>query len=484
MKVSDIPAEKLEAQHKRGKLHAVERLALLFDDGLMEALIPPAEGDGVYVCAGRVGGKPVIAASQDFNFKGGSLGLKQGRNIVKAIDIAAKRRCPVVFINDSGGARVQEGIDSLAGYGEIFNRQIQLSGVIPQISVIAGPCAGGASYMPALTDFVFAVQGIGNMFLTGPQIIEEITGEKVDKETLGGVAMHASTSGVVHFGMPDEHSCFAEVRRLIAMLPSGRWDTAYSGYSYLKRHSLRTFELPDSTQHKPFPIRDIIDAVIDEHSLVEVHEHFARQIIVGFATIAGIRVGLIANQTAFMAGSLDCDSSDKAARFVRFCDSRGIPLVSLTDVPGFLPGRDQEMKGVIRHGAKLLYAFSEATVPKINVIIRNAYGGAYIAMNSLHLQADVVLAWQNSSIAVMGEKGAVALLHGKEAAKLPESERQAFIDGKLKEYREVTSNCRNALDKGYVEKIIEPRQTRQEIITHLLALKKKRRGKRHGNIPL
>lgn len=484
MKVSDIPAEKLEAQHKRGKLHAVERLTLLFDDGHMEALIPPEEGDGVYVCAGLVNGRPVVAASQDFNFKGGSLGLKQGRNIVKAIDIAAKRRCPIVFINDSGGARVQEGIDSLAGYGEIFNRQIQLSGVIPQISVIAGPCAGGASYMPALTDFVFAVQGIGNMFLTGPQIIEEITGEKVDKETLGGVAMHASTSGVVHFGMPDEHSCFAEVRRLIEMLPYGRRDHAYSGYlPHAQRRLLRLIELPDNN-HKPFPIRDIIEAVIDEGSFVEVHAHFARQIIVGFARIAGIRVGLIANQTAFMSGSLDCDSSDKAARFVRFCDSRGIPLVSLTDVPGFLPGKDQEMKGVIRHGAKLLYAFSEATVPKINVILRNAYGGAYIAMNSLHLQADAVLAWKDSAIAVMGEKGAVSLLYGKEAAKLPEEERKAFIADKLAEYREVTSNSKMALSKGYVEKIIDPDQTRHEIVSHLLALRKKRHGKRHGNIPL
>jgi len=476
---------KIEAQHVKGKLHALERLALLFDPGTMENLLPGEDIDGVFSCRGLVNGKRCVAVSQDFTYKGGTLGKKHGANIVKAMKVAEKTRCPIVFINDSGGARVQEGIDALGGYGDIFFQQVRLSGVIPQIAVIVGPCAGGASYMPALADFVFSVENVGRMFLTGPNVVQSVIGQKVDMETLGGSAMHASTSGVVHFKAKDEEACFSEVRRLISILPES--NRSHDSYLQYDRHALRTnlkqFNLPES-RRKPFPIRDIIEAILDEDSFVEVHHDFAPQIIVGFARISGIRVGLIANNTAFMAGSLECDSSDKAARFVRFCDSMRIPIVTLTDVPGFMPGVDQEKKGVIRHGAKMIYAFSEARVPKINIILRNAYGGAYIAMNSVHLGADIVLAWENANIAVMGEENAVKLLNRKEIDALPEEQHAAFIGATAERYREEISHCRIAKEKHFIKDIINPENTRDILIRSLLSLKKKSPRSSHGNIPL
>ena len=426
-----------------------------------------------------------MAVSQDFTYKGGTLGKRHGADIVKAIGAAEAFRCPIVFVNDSGGARVQEGIDALAGYGDVFFQQVRLSGKIPQISVIVGPCAGGASYMPALTDFVFSVERVGQMFLTGPSVVESVIGQKVDMETLGGAAMHASRSGVVHFKQPNEAACFEEIRRLICILPQNNMKRdSYKQYNpSLPKENLKQFVLPES-KRRPFPIRDIISAIIDPDSFVEVHRDFAPQILVGFAYIGGIRVGLIANNTAYMAGSLECDSSDKAARFVRFCDSMRIPIITLTDVPGFMPGVDQESKGVIRHGAKMIYAFSEARVPKVNLILRNAYGGAYIAMNSIHLGADHVMAWRNANIAVMGETSAVKLLHKKEIEALAPEYRQDYIERKTAEYCRDISNCNSALEKGFVNQIIDPEATRAEIIRILLSLKRKPNFSWHGSIPL
>lgn len=485
MRLSDISPSSIEAQHRKNKLHAVERLLLLFDEGECEELTTPEGRDGVYVCAGKVNGRPVVAVSQDFTDRGGSLGIKQGRNIVMALNYAYRHHCLFLCINDSGGARIQEGIDALAGYGEVFFQQVKLSGIVPQIAVIAGPCAGGAAYMPALSDFVFGIQDIGQLFLTGPAVVEQATGQKIDAEQLGGVRMHATQSGVVHFWEETEELCFAKVRMMIDQIPMNvKHDDAWQAYSALApKHNLSTFKLPER-EKRPFPIREILNAILDPESFIEVHREFAQQAIVGFARIAGIRVGMIANNTAIMAGALDCDSSDKIARFVRFCDCVRLPVITLTDVPGFLPGDSQETKGVIRHGAKILYAFSEATVPKINVVLRNAYGGAYIAMNSIHLGADRVMAWENSRIAVMGESAAVAVLERKTLRDMAPAEQQAHIAYAVEKYRKEVCDCKIALDKQFVQKIILPQDTRRELISALLELRHKKHGKMHGNIPV
>ena len=425
-------AARIARQHEAGKLTARERLERLFDENsfvevdafvetraidfdMQKKKIP---GDGVVTGYGTIDGRPVFVSSQDFTVIGGSLGEAHARKITKVMDIAMKVGAPFISINDSGGARIEEGIDALSGYGEIFRRNTLASGVIPQISVIMGPCAGGAVYSPAITDFVFMVDKTSYMFITGPQVIKSVTGEDVTFETLGGAGVHNSKSGVAHFRCAGEDECLREIRRLISFLP----DNNLSDPEILiagddpNRTDERLSELIPDVSNKPYDMEKIITSVLDNGDFLEVHRHFARNIIVGFGRLNGKTVGIIANQPQVLAGVLDVDSSDKAARFVRFCDAFNIPLVTFTDTSGYLPGTGQEYNGIIRHGAKLLYAFSEATVSKVNVIVRKAYGGAYIAMNSKHLGADIVFAWPSAEIAVMGPEGAANIIFKKEIA--------------------------------------------------------------------
>lgn len=477
-----------ESQHKKGKLHAEERLRLLFDGGIYKELITEKARDGVYICEGVVCGVPVVVAAQDFMFKGGSLGARHGANIAFALDLAIKRKCPFICINDSGGARIQEGVDALAAYGNIFFRHTKASGVVPQISIIDGPCAGGAAYSPGLTDFVFVVENLSYMFITGPSVVKSVTKEQVSTENLGGAAVHASESGVAHFKNQNEKECFEQVRKLISLLPQNNSQKL----GRQKKRSwmppkIETVQIPKDRK-KGYDVRNIIAGVFDEDSFLEIQSDFARSVVVGFAGLEGQTIGIVASQPLFMAGVLDCNSSDKAARFVRFCDAFNIPIVTFTDVTGFLPGTVQERMGIIRHGAKLLFAFSEATVPKINVILRKAYGGAYIAMNSKTLGADRVYAWPNAEVAVMGESGAVEILYAKEARPLPEGEKDAFLQKKAIEYRQQMMNCDRALKMGFVDEMIFPEQTREKLVHTMKGLLKKRRpfssGKRHGCIPL
>lgn len=476
----------MEKQHRKGKLYVTERLALLFDGGVWHEITAPETRDGVIVCDGLVSGKPVVAAAQDFTYKGGTLGLAHGQNIARGLDLAMKKRCPFLAINDSGGARIQEGIDALAGYGKLFYRNTKASGYIPQLSVILGPCAGGAVYSPGITDLIFVVDGISQMFITGPKVIKAVTGQSVSADELGGAEVHSTKSGVAHVRCADEPSCFEALRRLIALLPSS---------SRRKRLHIAPdaaprpfhFALPDSPR-RGYDIRALIAEVFDPDSFFELQAEFAPSVVIGLASLGGQTVGLIANQPLRMAGVLNCDSSDKAARFVRFCDAFGIPIVTFTDVPGYLPGASQESMGIIRHGAKLLYAFSEATVPKINIILRKAFGGAYIAMNSKHIGCDYVYALRTSEIAVMGEDGAVEILFAKEAAALPEEERKAFLAEKAAAYRQKTMNPTLGLERGYIDELIELGDIRAKLMERLPRCG--RRGfvrtlrKKHGNIPL
>ncbi|MDK2799910.1 MAG: methylmalonyl-CoA decarboxylase subunit alpha [Clostridiales bacterium] len=494
-------ADKVKKQHESGKLTARERINLLMDEGSfieVDAFVKhrgtefdmpniEAPGEGVVTGYGTVDGRLVFVYAQDFTVIGGSLGEMHAKKICKVMDMAMEMGAPIVGINDSGGARIQEGIDALSGFGEIFYRNTLASGVIPQISVIMGPCAGGAVYSPAITDFTFMVDKTSQMFITGPQVIKAVTGEDVSFEELGGAMTHNSKSGVAHFMSDNDEACMEKVKLLLSYLPSNNLSDSpmYENNDDLNRLSQRLTEIVPDDANKAYDMKEIITEVVDNGDFFEVHPHFAQNIIVGFARMNGRTVGIIANQPKVLAGSLDVNSSDKAARFIRFCDSFNIPLLTFTDVPGYLPGVSQEHNGIIRHGAKLLYAYSEATVPKINVIVRKAYGGAYIAMSSKHLGADMVFAWPTAEIAVMGPEGAANIIFRKEIANAADP--IATRTEKIEEYRNKFANPYVAAARGYVDDVIEPDSTRPRIISALEMLASKRENrpaKKHGNIPV
>ena len=494
-------AERRERQHKEGKLSARERVELLLDEGSFEELdklvthrcrdfgmgdqIVP--GDGVVSGFGRVNGRLTYVFAQDFTVFGGSLSETNAQKICKVMDLALKNGAPVVGLNDSGGARIQEGVVSLAGYADIFLRNTLSSGVVPQISAIMGPCAGGAVYSPAITDFVFMVDGSSYMFVTGPDVIKTVTHEDVTKEHLGGSTTHNTVSGVGHFIAPDDSSCLRMIRELLSYLPQNNRDDAPRRPSAdpIDRMDAALDSLVPAESNLPYDMKDIIHRVVDEGEFFEVHEHFARNIVVGFARMDGRSIGVVANQPAHLAGCLDIDSSVKGARFVRFCDAFNIPIVTFEDVPGFLPGTEQEFGGLIRHGAKLLYAYAEATVPKITVITRKAYGGAYCVMGSKHLRTDVNFAYPTAEIAVMGAEGAVNIVYRRELANGdPAGVTRAQ---KIAEFRERFANPFVAAERGYVDDVIEPRETRPRVIGALRMLENKvdtMPRKKHGNIPL
>ena len=483
-------AEAFARQHAKGKLTARERIGRLVDRNSFEELDLFARhpdgraGDGVVTGMAKIAGRDVMLFSHDASVFGGSLGEVFAEKVIKAMDLAYTNRIPIIGINDSGGARIQEGVVSLAGYAEIFWRNVEASGVIPQLSLILGPCTGGAVYSPAITDFTFMVHGVGYMFITGPEVIRVTTGEDVTFDSLGGAEVHNVKSGVAHFLAETEDECFAQVRRLFAYIPQSCDDkpaaVASTDDPEREAPSLATV-IPDNPK-EPYDIREVIGPVVDHGEFFEVQPFYAMNIVVGFAHLDGKPMGVVANQPKVMAGALDINASDKAARFVRFCDAFNIPLVTFVDVPGFLPGTAQEYGGIIRHGAKLLYAFSEATVPKLTVITRKAYGGAYCVMCSRHIRADFNVAWPTAEIAVMGPEGAVNILYRRElAAGL--SRREEFVA----EYAERFANPFIAAERGYIDDVIEPVRTRGALVRALrIAMRKERRRspRWHGNIPL
>ena len=479
---------RIDAQHEKGKLTA-SRLRDAFSQlqaGQANKSNTEAPGEGVVTGYGKIHGRLVYVFAQDFTVFGGALGEMHAQKIVKVMDLAAKNGAPIIGLNDSGGARIQEGVASLDGYGHIFYRNSIYSGVIPQISVIMGPCAGGAVYSPAITDFVFMVEKTSQMFITGPKVIETVTGEKISAEALGGARVHASKSGNAHFTAPSEPEVLDDVRRLISYLPQNNAEDPPRVYTRDKRdwiEALRDLVPVEGT--KVYDVRKLIDQIVDDGDFMEVHAQFAKNIVVGLARLNGETVGIIANQPKVMAGGLDIDSADKCSRFIRFCDCFNIPLLTFEDVTGFLPGVKQEHDGIIRHGAKILYAYSEATVPKITVITRKAYGGAYVALNSKSIGADIVYAWPNAEIAVMGPEGAANIIFAKEIASSDNPE--ATRAEKIAEYRERFANPYVAAAQGMIDDVIDPRETRQKLIESLEMLKNKRENrppKKHGNIPL
>jgi propionyl-CoA carboxylase beta chain len=495
--------ERREREHKAGKLTARERIDLLLDDNSFEELDKyvrhrctdfgmeeqrPA-GDGFVTGFGRIHGRLVYVFAQDFTVFGGSLSETNALKICKIMDLAMRAGAPVIGLNDSGGARIQEGVASLAGYADIFLRNTMASGVIPQISAIMGPCAGGAVYSPAITDFIFMTRETSYMFVTGPDVIKTVTHEEVTKQELGGAMTHNEKSGVAHFVSRDDADCLAMMRELLSFLPSNNLEDAprrVCREAFDRRDEALNSIVPDDPQ-KPYDIKDVIHAVVDDGYFFEVHEHFAKNLVVGFARLDGRPVGIVANQPAFLAGVLDINASVKGARFVRFCDAFNIPLITFEDVPGFLPGTQQEFGGIIKHGAKLLFAFAEATVPKITVITRKAYGGAYCVMASKHIRTDANFAWPGAEIAVMGPEGAVNIVYKRELDKTPEEERAALRQEKIAEFRERFANPFVAAERGYIDAVIEPAETRGKVITALRALENKRDTnprKKHGNIPL
>ncbi|MGH7323029.1 MAG: acyl-CoA carboxylase subunit beta [Candidatus Rokuibacteriota bacterium] len=493
--------DRVRRQHKAGKKTARERLDLLLDPGsfveidkfvvhqshdfsMAEQRIP---GDGVVTGSGRIHGRPVFVFAQDFTVFGGSLSEAYARKICKVMDLAMKTGAPIVGLNDSGGARIQEGVVSLAGYADIFLRNTLASGVVPQISAIMGPCAGGAVYSPAITDFTVMVEGTSYMFVTGPDVIRAVTHENVSAEELGGATTHLSTSGVAHFATDSEEECLALMRELLSFLPQNNMEEPPRRPTrdpVDRRDEALQSIVPDQPG-KPYDMKDILRAVLDDRYFFEVQAGFAPNIIVGFGRLAGRPVGVVANQPTHLAGCLDINASVKGARFVRFCDCFNIPLVTFEDVPGFLPGTAQEYGGIIRHGAKLLYAFCEATVPKLTVITRKAYGGAYCVMSSKHIRGDVNLAYPTAEIAVMGPEGAVNILYRRELEEAADS--AAFREAKIREYREKFANPYAAAERGYVDEIIQPRDTRARLTAALELIHTKRDAnppKKHGNIPL
>ena len=488
----------IEKQQAMGKLTARERvIALLDEDSFHEYDLfvlhdahdfdmdkKELHGDGVITGTGTIMGKPVCIFAQDFTVAGGSLGIMHARKITKIMDHALKMKVPIIGINDSGGARVQEGVNSLAGYGEIFYRNTKASGVIPQISVILGPCAGGAVYSPALTDFVFVVDNISKMFITGPEVIKTVLGEEISMEDLGGALVHSEITGNAHFFAKSELECFDQIKRLITFIPWNNTRRPLAWEPKLPKKKLKIENIVPADPKQPYDVRDVIKAITDASEFFEVHELWAKNIVIGFGRINGESIGFVANQPAYLAGVLDVDSSDKAARFIRFCDAFNIPIVTLVDLPGYLPGIDQEHAGVIRHGAKMLYAYSEATVPKITVILRKAYGGGYIAMNSRHLGADFVFAWPGAEIAVMGPEGAANIIFRKEI--LSAEDPNAMRLQKIEEYKDKFANPYVAAGKGYIDAVIEPEETRR-FLEHAIKVsinkEDKRPNKKHGIPP-
>jgi propionyl-CoA carboxylase beta subunit len=494
-------AERLKRHHDAGKLTARERMDLLFDAGTFEEIdklvthrcrdfgmadqIVP--GDGVVAGHGRVEGRPVFGFAQDFTVFGGSLSETNAAKIVKIMDLAMKMGAPVVGLNDSGGARIQEGVLSLGGYADIFLRNTLASGVVPQISAIMGPCAGGAVYSPAITDFTIMVKNTSYMFVTGPDVIKTVTHEEVTKEELGGAMTHNEVSGVAHFAVESDRECLLLIRDLLGYLPANNIDDAprRATADPIDREDEALDRLVPASPNQPYDMLDVIHLIVDEGEFLEVHAYYAKNIVVGFARLGGRSVGIVANQPAHLAGTLDIDASIKGARFVRFCDAFNIPLVTFEDVPGFLPGTRQEYGGIIKHGAKLLFAFAEATVPKVTVITRKAYGGAYCVMASKHIRTDVNYAWPTAEIAVMGPEGAVNILYKREldAAADPLAARAE----KVAEFRDKFANPYVASSRGFVDEVIRPRITRRKLIAALNTLEGKREKnppKKHGNIPL
>jgi propionyl-CoA carboxylase beta chain len=497
-------SERNAKQHASGKLTARERLELLLDPGSFSELDKFVThrcvdfgmekqkflGDGVVTGHGTIGGRLVYVFSQDFTVFGGSLSGAHASKICKIMDLAVKTGAPVIGLNDSGGARIQEGVESLGGYAEIFWRNVQSSGVVPQISIILGPCAGGAVYSPAITDFIFMVDQTSYMFVTGPDVIKTVTHEDVTKEALGGAETHAEKSGVSHFVLPSEKACLDAVRRLMSFLPSNNLDSApaIQAKDSPDRKCTEIAKILPDTSSKPYDMRKLIADVVDQAEFMEVHATYAQNIVVGFARLDGKTVGIVGNQPQHLAGCLDIAASLKAARFVRFCDSFNVPLVTFVDVPGFLPGTQQEHGGIIKHGAKLLYAYAEATVPKITLITRKAYGGAYDVMSSKHIRADFNYAYPTAEIAVMGAEGAINILYRKEIVDAEKAGRGAEERKRLTElYRSTFANPYKACELGYVDEVIRPEDTRRTLIGALKALEGKReRGpsRKHGNIPL
>ena len=493
--------KRVEAQHKRGKLTARERISLLLDEGTFEELDPLVLhrstdfglnnqqylGDAVVTGYGEVNGRLIFVYAQDFTVLGGSLSEVVANKICKVMDKALESGAPIIGLIDSGGARIQEGIDSLSGYGSIFHRNVMCSGVIPQISVMMGPAAGGATYSPALTDFIFMVEGLGQMYITGPDVIKAVTSEEISHEDLGGSQTHTAKSGVAHFGEETEESCIARVQELLSYLPQNNMETSpvFPTEDSAKRYSETLNNLIPDDPNQPYDMLEVINTVIDDGNFLQVHKEFAPNILVGFARFDGKSVGIVAQQPNQFAGVLDIDASVKAARFVRFCDAFNIPLVTFVDVPGFMPGSSQEYGGIIRHGAKLIFAYAEATVPKISILTRKAYGGAYIVMSSKNLKGDVNYSWPTGEVAVMGAEGAVNIIH---RSKLKESEDpQKLTEELVSEYKENLMNPYVAASRGMIDDVIEPSQTRIKIIRSLKMLANKRDNippKKHGSIPL
>ena len=491
-------AERVEKQHNSGKKTARERIAALLDPGTFNEIdkmvthrgtdfgidkskIP---GDGVVSGYGKINGRLMYVFAQDFTVFGGTLSRANADKILKIQELAIKMGAPLIGLNDSGGARIQEGVNSLAGYGDIFFRNTLASGVIPQISVILGPCAGGAVYSPALTDFVFVVDNISKMFITGPEVIKTVLGEEISMEDLGGARVHAEITGNAHFFASSEIECFEQIKKLVTFIP---WNNSRKALPFKPKEPTKEFIIdkivPDDPK-LPYDIRHVIRAVADDSDFFEIHELWAQNIVIGFARISGDTVGFVCNQPLYLAGVLDVDSSDKAARFIRFCDAFNIPIITLVDMPGYLPGVDQEHAGVIRHGAKLLYAYSEASVPKVTVILRKAYGGGYIAMGSRHLRADFVFAWPMAEIAVMGPEGAANIVFRKEIAEAEDPD--AMRQQKIQEYKDKFANPYVAAAKGYIDEVIEPQETRK-ILLHALRISASKDvqgpSKKHGLPP-
>ncbi len=493
--------KRIQAQHQKGKMTARERLAFLLDEGSFQEIdryvvhrcrdFEMEEtrflGDGVVTGWGRIDGRQVFVFSQDFTVFGGSLSEAHAAKICKVMDLAVKTGCPVIGLNDSGGARIQEGVVSLGGYADIFLRNTLASGVVPQLSAIMGPCAGGAVYSPAITDFILMVEGTSHMFVTGPEVIKTVTHEEVSMEDLGGAATHEQKSGVSHFTCRSERECLLTLRRLLSFMPQNNLDPvpAVPTQDPADRRDPGLRDLIPENPNKPYDVREVIRRVVDDGDFLEVAEHFAPNLVVGFGRFEGASVGIVANQPAVLAGCLDIGASTKGARFVRFCDAFNIPLVTFEDVPGFLPGTAQEWGGIIKHGAKLLYAYCEATVPKITVILRKAYGGAYDVMASKHIRADVNLAFPTAEIAVMGPEGAVNILYKRELAAAADPE--ALRKEKVAEFRERFANPYVAAERGYVDEVIDPADTRPRVAAALRMTRTKRESmpqKKHGNIPL
>lgn len=496
--------QRIEAQHAKGKFTARERIAMLLDEGSFEEYDMFVKhrcdnfgmeknkfmGDGVVTGQGTIDGRVVYVYAQDFTVFGGSLSETYALKICKVMDMAMKVGAPIIGINDSGGARIQEGVTALAGYAEIFERNIMASGVVPQISAIFGPCAGGAVYSPALTDFIIMSKNTSYMFVTGPKVVKTVTNEIVTDEQLGGASVHGSKSGVTHFVAEDEEEGILLIRKMLSYMPQNNLEDApmLNCSDPIDRLEDSLNEIIPDNPNKPYDVKDVIHAIVDQHEFLEVHRNYAQNIVVGFARFNGISVGIVANQPNYLAGVLDINASRKAARFVRFCDAFNIPLVTLVDVPGFLPGTAQEYGGIIMHGAKLLFAYGEATVPKVTVILRKSYGGAYCVMSSKHLRGDINYSWPTGEIAVMGPKGAIEVLKGKKIAEFTdEKERAEYIQKAEDDYKDKFANPYKAAEYGYIDDIIEPRNTRFRIIRALQALATKKDvmpAKKHTNIPL